>query len=90
MIIYEDCDGNTLYPDDVIKLLEAQLKEARKVIGFYSEPNNWSTECFNVDEDIEWLPNGKNSADLWENVDQHGGKRAREFLSKYPSKSANE
>jgi hypothetical protein len=62
---------------------EKKLAEALEVIRFYGDKGNWFTECFSVDEDIEWIPNGKNSPDLWENADQHGGKRAREFLKKH-------
>lgn len=60
----------------------AFAREAIEVIRFYGDERNWATECFTNDDDIEWLPNNKNSDDLWENVDSHGGKKARDFLAK--------
>lgn len=60
-----------------------RLQKAEEVVKFYAHKDNWSSEGFNVDDDIEWLPNGKNSQDLWDNVDNHGGKRARQYMQTY-------
>jgi hypothetical protein len=71
---------------------EKQLNEANEVIGFYADPKAWLCCCVDFatiqDNDVEWSKNTvENPKDHYEGIDRIGGKRAREYQSKYAKKS---
>jgi hypothetical protein len=71
-----------------------QLKEARSVIEFYGNPESWikrTGEAWNKSTpfekgDSELIRHYKHPKRDWTGTINVGGKRAREFLSKYPEK----
>lgn len=66
---------------EILKLQE-ELAEARAVIEFYGDKNNWLRDEDGWRHDMIWKDLDDETLTKWEG--RFSGKRAREFLTKYP------
>ena len=69
-------DSEQVKANEHIIALVHELAEARKVIDFYVDTNNWKKQTQYSFGMIE-------KSDQWDGRFKVGGKRAREFLAKY-------